>query len=67
MTQGKLQWNMFSDNNTGNRQGCRHGDYDNKPSDETESTGRDPIYSDGDGSTSEPGLEDVDWIKQIHK
>ena len=51
---------MFSDNNTDNRQGQRCGDYDYKPSDETESVEGDPIYSDEDGSTSGPGLEDVD-------
>ena len=27
----------------------------------------DPIYSDDDGSTWGPGLEDVEWTKQIHK
>ena len=38
----------------------RDEDHDNRPSDETESIQGDPIYSDDDGSTSEPGLEEVD-------
>ena len=50
---------MFSENNTDNRQECRCNNYDNRPSDETESIEGDPIYSDEDGSTSGPGLEDV--------
>ena len=60
ITQGQLQWNMFSDNNTDNRQEQRHNNSDNRPSDETESIEGDPIYSDEGGSTSGPGLEDVD-------
>ena len=60
MTWGQLQWNMFSDNNTDKRQGHGHNDYENKPSDETESTEGGPIHSDEDDSTSGPGLEDVD-------
>ena len=50
---GQPQWNMFNDDN---RQGQRH----NRPSDDMESMEGDPIYSDEDGSTSEPGLEDVE-------
>ena len=35
---------MISDNNTDNRQGHRHDDHDNKPSEEMESIDGDPIY-----------------------
>ena len=48
MIWAKLQWNMFSDNNTDNRQVHRYGDYDNKLSDKTESADGGPIYSDED-------------------
>ena len=41
-------------------QGQRHEDHDNRPSDETEHVQGDPIYSDDDGSTSGPGLEEED-------
>ena len=59
---------MFSDNNTDNRQGQRHNDHGNRPSDETESIQGDAVYSDEEGSTSGPGLEDVGWTKKpIHK
>ena len=51
---------MVNDNTTDNRHGHRHDDHDNKLSEETESIDRDPIYSDNDGSTSGPGLEEVD-------
>ena len=67
MTQGQLQWNKFSDNNTDNRQGHRCDDYDNKPSYEIKSADGGPICSDEDGSTSGPGLEEVDWIQQSHE
>ena len=53
VTQGQLQWNMFNDNHT-------HRQRHNKPSDDTESVEGDPIYLDGDDSTSRPGLEDVE-------
>ena len=51
---------MVNDSTTDNRQGHRHNDHDNKPSEETESVDRHPIYSDDDGSTSGPGLEELD-------
>ena len=51
---------MVNDNTTDNRQGHRHDDHDNKPSEEKESIDGDPIYSDDNGSTSGPGLEEVD-------
>ena len=60
MTQGQLQWNMVNDNTTDNRQGHRHDDHDNKPSEEKENIDRDPFYSDDDSSTSGPGLEEED-------
>ena len=59
MTLGQLQWNMVNDT-TGNKQGHRHDDHDNKPSEEMESINGYPIYSDDDGSTLGPGLEEVD-------
>ena len=48
-------------------QGQRHDDHDITPSDEMESIQGDPIYSNDDGSTSGPGLKDVDSTKQIHE
>ena len=61
VTREQLQWNMFSDNNTDYRPGqeWRHDIHDNRPWDEMESIQGDPIYSDDDGSTSGPGLEEV--------
>ena len=58
MTWGKFQWNVFNhntNNTTDNRQGHRHDDHDNKPSEEMESVDKDPIYSDDNGSKSVPG------------
>ena len=60
MTWGQFQWNMVNDNTTDNRQGHRHDDHENKPLEEMGSRDRDPIYSDDDGATSGPGLEEVD-------
>ena len=45
------QWHILNDNNTENRPGQRHNDYDNRTSDDTESAEGDAIYSDEDGST----------------
>ena len=61
VTRGELQWNMFSNNNMDYRsgQGQRNEDHNNRPSDEMKSIQGDPIYLDDDGSTSEPGLEEV--------
>ena len=42
------------------RQGHRHDDHDSKPSEERESIDGDHIYSDDNGSTSGPGLEEGD-------
>ena len=56
----QLQWSIPNGNNTENRPGLRHNDYDNRTSDNTESAEGDAIFSDEDGSTSSrPGLEDV--------
>ena len=51
ITQGQQQWNAFNENT--------HGQSHDRPSEETESVVGDPIYSDGDDSTSGSDLEDV--------
>ena len=46
---------MLDDNNEHG-----HGQRHNRPSEETESVEREPIYSDEDSSTSGLGLEDLE-------
>ena len=62
ITKHRLQWHIFANDNMDYRagQGQGHEDHDNRPLDEMESLQGDPIYSDDDGSTSEPGLKEVD-------
>ena len=56
ITRNRLQLHIFCDN-TENRPGQRHNDFDNRTTDDTESVDGDSIYSDDD--SSRPGLEDV--------
>ena len=62
ITKHHLQWHIFAKDNTDYRPGQvqRYEDHVNRPSDEMKGIQGDPIYSDDGGSTSEPGLEEVD-------